>query len=165
MLKYKTNYYNIIPILLIEIIIVYIFEYIIYIYSINPSALKITNRYLSNYTQQSFLLFNNDNTKIANSTSNENNYISKQKIYSILTLLFIILGVILLLLLYDYVIVNIIKKNIEWFLVSMTVIGITLLIIFIECIYIYVIEHESENTKNYYDYFIKMNNTIINYSS
>ena len=166
MIKLEKNYYNIIPILLIEIIIVYIFEYLVFIYYIIPGSLVITNKYLGSLTQKSYLLFNDDNhdVKISDSIKNENNYISTQNIYSILIFSFTIFGILLLLLLYKYIIVNVFNKSIEWFFVSMTVIGITFFIIIMESIYIFIIENETQNAKNYFEYFLLINKAIENYA-
>jgi hypothetical protein len=161
------NFFNILPILLIEVIIVYIFEYLVFLYSIIPNTLRITTQVLS-YTFYSYIYSNRYNhyinpQELENSSNNEKKYISTQKTSSILILSFMIVGILLLLLLYKYIVVNIYKINIDWFFVLIAVIGITLLIIFMECIYIFVIEDQAENDKNYYNYMIETNNEVLNH--
>ena len=152
------NYYNILPIILFEVFIVYIFEYLIFLYNIIPHKLDITTNYLS--TLKNYFI-NNSTTPSPDNKINENNYISTQKIYSILIISFTCFGIVLALLLYNYIVVNILKKNIDWFLILMNVLGILLLIIFTECIYIFVIEEKLIYDKKHLDYLILIDNKII----
>lgn len=152
------NYFNIIPILLIEIIIVYMFEYIVFVYSIKPGVLNATSRYLS-FVIRYGKIFDNP----ANNADDENKYIKTQNTYSILIITFTIIGIFLLLLLYKYIVENVFNKNIEWFLVFIVVFVLTSLILIMEAIYIFKIEHETKDNINDSHSGIIMNNVIINY--
>ena len=152
------NYFNILPIILFEVFLVYIFEYLIFLYDIIPHNLKITTNYLS--TLKNYFI-NNSSTPSPDNKINENNYISTKKKDSILIISFTCFGIVLALLLYNYIVVNIFKKNIDWILILMNVLGILLLIIFTECIYIFVIEEKLIYDKKHLDYLILINNKII----
>jgi len=138
------NYYNIIPILLIELLLVYIFESILYIYLVNPVIIKNTSDNLaaitcdSNTCSQSILYYD-DKHHLAESINNEKKYISTQKTYGSIILSCAGLGLLILLFIYKYIVVNIMKKKIEWINCFIIIICITVVIIFVECLYIFVI--------------------------
>jgi len=168
--NYNYNYYNIIPILLIEIIIVYIFEYLVFIFHIIPGVMSRINELLAIFSNNIYYpnmnVYHNDGKhqdQISNSNNNETKYIKTQNTYGIVTFSFIIVGILLLLLLYKYIVVNIMNKKIEWITVGIVVAGITFFILFMESIYIFVIEDQIENSRDIWDMFITVNNSIESY--
>jgi len=163
------NYYNIIPILLIEIVLVYIFEYLIFLFQINPGIVRRINEYLAIFSSNKYTpemnVFYNDGkheSQISNSTNDETKYISTQKAYGIITLIFTIVGILLLLLLYKYVVVNVMNKKIEWSTVGIVVAGITFLILFMESIYIFIIQGLLPNSRDIWAMFSTINKSIEN---
>jgi len=173
MINLEFNYYNIIPIILIEVIIVAIFESLVFIFSINnyeqrgisretTDILNVINNYITyenNINENYYFILNNPDN-----INSENKYVSNQYTYFALVLSFTIIGIILFLILYRYIVVNIIKKNIEWLTVSIIVICITSLIIIMECIYIFVLQYNNNHTRNEYSDIAFIYNIINNYA-
>jgi len=140
----ELNYFNIMPILFIEVLIVMMFEAFIYIYVINISTVLTTSSILEYATsiKPASILFHDilHANKLLNSKTNEINYISQNKTYGFVVLGCVIFIVIILFLIYIYIVVYRFKKHIEWFNVSIIVIIITILIMTIESIYMFVFD-------------------------
>jgi len=172
------NYYNIIPIILIEVIIVAIFESLVFIFSINNyekfgisgvttytiyeinDFVKVSSKFNENKLDVNYKFILNN----PNNINSEKTYVSTQYTYFALVLSFTIIGLILFLILYRYIVVNIIKKNIEWLNVSIVVIGISILIIIMECIFIFVLQRNNFHTRNEIFDILFLYNILKNYA-
>jgi hypothetical protein len=145
------NYYNIIPIILIDVFIILVFEGILFFLYLAQQQENIINNKLDdvmiqineskktlNTTYQ--LLFSYisniiqphiENNMAQEQYNNEKNY-KLGLIIFIATLVFIIIG----LLIYSYIVINILGKTIEWKTVFITVFITIVLIVILELLYV-----------------------------
>jgi hypothetical protein len=162
----ELNYFNIMPIFFIEVIIIMFFEAFIYVYVINAATLSITTSILEKVTSNTpiSILFHDIShaNKLSNSKTNETNYISKNNTYGFVVLGCVIFITIILFLIYIYIVVYRFKKHIEWFNVSIIVIIITIFIIIIETIYMFVFD--KIRIRNEAKSFLLIQNVINNYA-
>ena len=151
----KYNYYNIIPIILLNILVILLFEgilFFIYLLStqttlINDIIYKEKHNLLDKNIQKNpdvdaniynMLIDNNNlnNININLLTDGEKNNIKRQKAIGILLYITLLVGIIILLYIYVYIVKKKYYKNINWGLVIVTVIITSILIIIIESFYV-----------------------------
>ena len=151
----KYNYYNIIPILLLNILVILLFEGILFFIYLLSTQTTLINDII--YEEKHNLLDKNiqknpdvdaniyngliDNNNLNNIninllTDGEKNNINKQKTIGILLYITLLVGIIILLYIYVYIVKKKYYKNINWGLVIVTVVITSILIIIIESFYV-----------------------------
>jgi len=151
----KYNYYNIIPIILLNILVILLFEGILFFIYLLDTQTSLINNII--YEEKHNLLDKNiqknpdvdaniynmliDNNNLNNIninllTDSEKNNINKQKIIGILLYITLLVGIIILLYIYVYIVKKKYYKNINWGLVIVTVVITSILIIIIESVYV-----------------------------
>ena len=154
----KYNYYNIIPIILLNVLVILLFEgifFFIYLLDIQTSLINdiikkkqnnLSNEKINNNDDVDANLYNMfiDNNNLNNIninllTDGEKNNIKKQKAIGILLYITLLTGIVILLCVYVYIVKKKYNKNINWGLVIATVVITSILIIIIELFYIFFI--------------------------
>ena len=151
----KYNYYNIIPILLLNILVILLFEgilFFIYLLSTQTTLINdiiyeekhnLLNKNIQKNPDVDANIYNGliDNNNLNNIninllTDGEKNNINKQKTIGILLYITLLVGIIILLYIYVYIVKKKYYKNINWGLVIVTVVITSILIIIIESFYV-----------------------------
>ena len=154
----KYNYYNIIPIILLNVLVILLFEgilFFIYLLDTQTSLINdiikkkqnnLSNEKINNNDDVDANLYNMfiDNNNLNNIninllTDGEKNNIKKQKAIGILLYITLLTGIVILLCVYVYIVKKKYNKNINWGLVIATVVITSILIIIIELFYVFFI--------------------------
>ena len=154
----KYNYYNIIPIILLNVLVILLFEgilFFIYLLDMQTSLINdiikkkqnhLSNEKINNNADVNTNLYNMfiDNNNLNNIninllTDGEKNNIKKQKAIGILLYITLLIGIVILLCVYVYIVNKKYNKNINWGLVIATVVITSILIIIIELFYVFFI--------------------------
>ena len=154
----KYNYYNIIPIILLNVLVILLFEgilFFIYLLDTQTSLINdiikkkqnnLSNEKINNNDDVDANLYNMfiDNNNLNNIninllTDGEKNNIKRQKAIGILLYITLLIGIVILLCVYVYIVKKKYNKNINWGLVIATVVITSILIIIIELFYIFFI--------------------------
>lgn len=145
------NYYNILPTILIDVLIILIFEGLLFFLYLEKQQEKIISTQLLDFLDKLHIAKSEqDNsakqilkviTEIANpyvktSMNDEKEYNEKQYKLGIIIYSSILLGIIISLIVYSYVVVRIYGKTIDWSIVIITVVITILLIILLEMLYV-----------------------------
>ena len=152
------NYYNIIPIILLNVLVILLFEgilFFIYLLDTQTSLINdiikkkqnnLSNEKINNNDDVDANLYNMfiDNNNLNNIninllTDGEKNNIKKQKAIGILLYITLLTGIVILLCVYVYIVKKKYNKNINWGLVIATVVITSILIIIIELFYVFFI--------------------------
>ena len=151
----KYNYYNIIPIILLNVLVILLFEGILFFiyllvtqtslinYIIKKKQNNLSNKKINKNADVNTNLYNMfiDNNNLNNIninllTDGEKNNIKRQKAIGILLYITLLIGIVILLCVYVYIVKKKYNKNIDWGLVIATVVITSILIIIIESFYV-----------------------------
>lgn len=168
------NYYNIIPAILIDVFIILIFEGLLFFLYLEKKEENIITSQLDNNLQNAIRSIGNKqnidtiNTVLKSMAVNkvlnpldiqkdaEKNYIEKTRTKGIIIFISVVFGVLLLLLLYKYIVVDVFNNTINWFKVGIIVSFTISLIIIMEILYImYVLFNKKFNDSEIELYFLK----------
>lgn len=134
------NCYNIIPIILIQLCIVLLFEFFIYYFVINASL----NMHLTNWISRIIYYQHNNNINYIKSyTDKEKNYVKKMNTTGIVIFTALIIGIIILFISYVYIVIYIMKIKMDWVSIISVSVGTFLLIAIMELVYIFKIQSKS----------------------
>ena len=150
------NYHNIIPVIILDVLIILIFEGLLFFLYLEKQQENIINRELNKFfekikteNQQNnlFTILNQIFTPhIEQSMYNEEQFISKQYKNGIIIYSATLLGLVISLLIYSYVVYKVLYKSINWGIVCLTVIITIILIIIMEALYVkYVLFYKKFN--------------------
>lgn len=149
------NYYNILPTILIDILIILIFEGLLFFLYLEKQQENIISNQLNNFFEkinQTTQQTTNDTTAyttnifstvsiiikpfIELAMANEKAYNEKQYKKGLLIYIFTLIAIVVSLLIYSYIVIKTFGKTIDWLIVVLTVIITIGLIIVLELLYV-----------------------------
>ena len=149
------NYYNILPTILIDVLIILIFEGLLFFLYLEKQQENIISNQLNDFIEKvnQTKIQKTDNTTtdtitifsmlssiikpyIEISMANEKAYNEKQYKTGLIIYIFTLIGIIVSLLIYSYIVIIKYGKTIDWLIVVLTVIITIVLIIVLELLYV-----------------------------
>ena len=145
------NYYNILPTILIDILIILIFEGLLFFLYLEKQQENIISNQLNNFFEkinQTKQQTTDDTTTIFSTVSsiikpfielamaNEKAHNEKQYKKGLLIYIFTLIAIVVSLLIYSYIVIKTFGKTIDWLIVVLTVIITIGLIIVLELLYV-----------------------------
>jgi hypothetical protein len=131
------NCYNILPIILIQLCIVLLFEFLIYYFVINAKLYNHISFYISqNIPSQ----IKNYNQYLKTYTDNEQKHVNKMNTTGIVIFSALMCGITILFISYVYIVTYIMKIKLEWTSIISVSIGTFALIAIMELVYIFEID-------------------------
>ena len=156
--KISHNCYNIIPIILIQLCIVLLFEFLIYYFVINAKLYDHISHWISQDIPNQI---SNYSKYIQSNTNNEKNYVNNMNTTGIVIFSSLISGIVILFISYVYIVTYIMKIKLEWTSIISVSICTFLLICIMELLYIFKINSTTfDGCKIQIDFLNKLKNII-----